>query len=109
MDIQAERDLIKDDYGNYYLATNVTGTSITVVNAAVYYSYNQMLNEDFLAEIKRIYPNEVAVGKYFTDQVARHIEELENSIQPGSIYHIDEVKEKYDLHVKPIYDDSFNI
>lgn len=109
LDIQAERDLLKDEYGNYYLATNVTGDSITIVNAAVYYSFNRMLNEEFLAELKETYPNEVAAGKFFADQVAKHIEQLENQDYPGGIYDIDEVKQKYDLHVKPLYDESFHM
>ncbi|WP_088009452.1 hypothetical protein [Indiicoccus explosivorum] len=109
MKIVEERDLMKDEYGNYYLATNVTGDSVTVVNAAVYYAFNRMLNEDLLADARNLYPNEVAAGKFFTDQVAKHIEQLEDDAVPGGIYDIDEVKQQYDLHVKPIYDESFHL
>ncbi|AQQ53994.1 hypothetical protein [Planococcus lenghuensis] len=109
MKIVAERDLIKDEYGNYYLATNVNGDNVTVVNAAVYYAFNRMLDEELLADARNLYPNEVAAGKFFADQVAKHIEQLEDEAVPGGIYDIEEVKEAYDLHVKPLYDESFHL
>lgn len=109
MDIQAERDLLKDVYGNYYIVSNSTGDSLTIVNAALYYAFNQMLDEEFVAKVKEQYPNDIACGKYFADLVERHIESLENNETPGGIYDIEEVKKQYDLHVKPIYDSSFHI
>lgn len=109
MDIQAGRDLLKDDYGNYYIVSNVSGDSLTIINAALYYAFNQTIDENFVLKARELYPNEVACGKYFADQVMQHIEELEKPDSAGAIYPIEEVKNHYDLHVKPIYDDSFHL
>ncbi|WP_033543102.1 hypothetical protein [Planococcus sp. CAU13] len=109
MDIKAGRDLLKDRYGNYYFVSNVSGKSLTIINAALFYAFKQMINEEFVAKAREIYPNEIACGKYFADQVVRHHEELEKPDSDGSIYLIDDVKEHYDLHIKPIYDDSFHL
>ena len=109
MEIQAQRDLLKDDYGNFYIVSNVSGDSLTIINAALYYAFNQTIDEGFVAKARKHYPNEVACGKYFADQDMEHIEKLEASGSDGAIYPIEEVKKHYDLHVKPIYDDSFHI
>lgn len=109
MELEAERDLIKDEYGNYYIVTNTSGDSLTLVNAALYYAFNQMLDEDFINKVNQKYPNEIACGKYFADLVQEHIDKLESDEQPGGIYEIDEVKQQYELHVKPIYDNSFHM
>lgn len=109
MDIQAERDLLKDDYGNYYIVSNASGDSLTIINAALYYAFNQMIDEEFVTKAREHYPNEVACGKYFADQVMKHVEELEQPNSAGSIYPIEEAKKHYELHVKPIYEDSFHM
>lgn len=109
MDIQAERDLLKDAYGNYYIVSNASGDSLTIINAALYYAFNQMIDEEFVSNTRKQYPNEVACGKYFADQVMRHVEELERPETAGGIFPIEEVKKHYELHVKPIYDDSFHM
>lgn len=109
MEIQAERDLLKDDYGNYYIISNASGDSLTIINAALYYAFNQMIDEKFVTKAHEQYPNEVACGKYFADQVMQHVEELERPDSAGSIYPIEEAKKHYDLHIKPIYDDSFHM
>lgn len=109
MDIQPERDMLKDDYGNYYVVSNASGDSLTIINAALYYAFNQMIDEEFVEKARELYPNEVACGKFFADQVMAHIEELEKPDSAGTIYAIDEVKKHYDLHVKPIYEDSFHM
>ncbi|WP_203332346.1 hypothetical protein [Planococcus beigongshangi] len=109
MEIQAGRDLLKDDYGNYYIVSNASGDSLTIINAALYYAFNQLIDEEFVNKARKMYPNEVACGKFFADQVMQHIEELEKPDSTGSIFPIEEVKKRYDLHVKPIYDDSFHM
>ncbi|HSJ36839.1 MAG TPA: hypothetical protein VK945_01325 [Planococcus sp. (in: firmicutes)] len=109
MDIQAERDLLKDDYGNYYIVSNASGDSLTIINAALYYAFNQTIDEKFVTKARAQYPNEVACGKYFADQVMQHVEELERPDSAGNIYPIEEVKKQYNLHVKPIYEDSFHM
>lgn len=109
MNIQAERDMLKDDYGNYYVVSNASGDSLTIINAALYYAFNQTIDEEFVTKANEQYPNEVACGKFFADQVMQQIEELEKPESAGSIYSIEEVKKQYDLHVKPIYEDSFHM
>lgn len=109
MEIQAERDLLKDDYGNYYIVSNASGDSLTIINAALYYAFNQMIDEEFVTKAREQYPNEVACGKYFADQVMEHVKELESPDSAGSIYPIEEAKKQYELHVKPIYEDSFHM
>jgi len=108
MELMAERDLLKDDYGNYYMISNASGESLTVVNAALYYAFNEMLDESLVTKVKGQYPNEIACGKYFADLVEAHIEKLEKGEMPGGIYSIEDAKQHYKLHVKPIYGDSFN-
>ncbi|MFC4712786.1 hypothetical protein [Planococcus dechangensis] len=109
MDIQAERDLLKDDYGNYYVVSYATKDSLTVVNAALYHAFNQMLTEDFVKEVKRKYPKDVAVGVYFADLVHEQIEKLEDPAFPGNIYDLNEARKEYDIHLKPIYHDSLHL
>ena len=109
MDIQAERDLLKDNYGNYYIVSNVSGNTLTIINAALYYAFNQTINNEFVTKAEELYPNEVACGKFFADQVMAHIDELEKTESVGDIFSIEEVKEHYNLHVKPIYEDSFHM
>ncbi|MFD1862152.1 hypothetical protein [Planococcus chinensis] len=109
MEIKAERDLFKDVYGNYYLATNVAHGSLTLVNAALYYAYKQALDEAFITKVQQQYPKKIAVGKYFADLVDAHIEKLQEPGAEGGIYTIEEAKEHFDLHIKPIYDHSFHV
>lgn len=109
MNIQAERDLLKDGYGNYYIVSNVSGDTLTIINAALYYAFNQTIDEEFVAKAEELYPNEVACGKFFADQVMEHIKELENPDSSGGIYSIEDVKKHFDLHIKPIYGDSFHM
>lgn len=108
MEIMAERDLLKDEYGNYYMISYASGDSLTVVNAALYYAFNETLDEALVAKVKEKYPNDIACGKYFADLVEAHIEKLENGELPGGIYPIEEVKQHYQLHIKPIYHESFH-
>lgn len=109
MDIQAERDLLKDEYGNYYVVSYATKESLTVVNAALYHAFNQVLTDEFVAKVKRKYPKGVAVGVYFADLVHEQIEKLEDPDFPGRIYDLEEVRKTYDIHLKPIYHDSFHL
>jgi hypothetical protein len=109
VDIQAKRDLLKDKFGNYYMISNATGDELTVVNVAVYYAFNQMLDESLLAKVNGKYPNKVAIGKYLADLVEEHIDRLESSESEGHIYDFKEVQKHYKLHVKPIYDKSLHM
>ncbi|TWT27895.1 hypothetical protein [Planomicrobium sp. CPCC 101110] len=109
MDIQAKRDLLKDKFGNYYIISNATGEELTVVNIAVYYAFNQMLDESLIAKVNERYPNKVAIGKYLADLAEEHIEQLERSEGEGRIYDFKEVQKHYKLHVKPIYDKSLHM
>nr|WP_316046685.1 hypothetical protein [Planococcus glaciei] len=74
MELVAERDLLKDDYGNFYMISNASGDSLTVVNAALYYAFNETLDDALVAKVRNQYPNEIACGKYFADLVEAHIE-----------------------------------
>jgi len=109
MDIKAERDLLKDDYGNYYVVSYATKDSLTVVNAALYHAFNQELTDEFVAKVKSKYPKGVAVGVYFADLVHEQIEKLEDPEFPGHIYDLNEVRKEYDIHLKPIYHDSLHL
>ena len=109
MEIVAKRDLLKDRYGNYYMVSYASKKSLTIVNAAMYHAFNQMLNEELVAKVKAKYPNDVACGKYFADLVHEQVEEMNSPEHPGNIYDIEDVKKEYDLHMKPLYDDSFHL
>jgi len=109
VDLQAKRDLLKDKFGNYYIISNATGDELTVVNIAVYYAFNQMLDESLIAKVNSKYPNKVAIGKYLADLAEEHIERLESPESEGRIYDFKEVQKHYKLHVKPIYDKSLHM
>lgn len=109
MEIVAKRDLLKDRYGNYYFVSYAAKDSLTLINAALYYAFKEIMNEELVERVKAQYPNDVACGKYFADLVKTHIEKIEKGEIPGSIYDIEEVKGKFDLHMKPIYDESFHL
>ena len=109
MEIVAKRDLLKDRYGNYYMVSYASKKSLTIVNAAMYHAFNQILNEELVAKVKAKYPNDIACGKYFADLVYEQVEQMGNPEHPGTIYDIEEVKKEYDLHMKPLYDDSFHL
>ena len=92
MEILAMRDLIQDDLGNYYAVANVGKSTITLVNAVVYYSFNRILDNDFVEEVNKQYDNKsVAVGQFFTDLVINKIEGLTSGKYPGRIYDLTDV------------------
>lgn len=108
MEIRAKKDLLKDRYGNYYVVSYASKKSLTIVNAAMYLAFNETLNENLVAKVKETYSNDIACGKYFADLVREQVEQMDVA-DKGNIYDIEEVKKEYDLHMKPLYDDSFHL
>lgn len=104
MDILVMRDLIKDALGNYYVVSKIDGKKLTLVNAVVYYSYNRILDFEYVDEIKRNYKQSVGVGQPFTDIVKSRIEGLESGKYPGGIYPLEEVLKEYDIFVDGLYE-----
>ncbi len=109
MKIIPKRDLLKDHYGNYYMVSYASKKALTIVNAAMYLAFNETLDEELVAKVKAKYPHDVACGKYFADLVHEQVEQMTSSENGGTIYDIEEVKKEYDLHMKPLYDDSFHL
>ncbi|ANU27674.1 hypothetical protein [Planococcus versutus] len=107
MEIIAEKDLLKDRYGNYYMVSHASKKALTIVNEAMYQALKETLDEELVAKVKANYLHDIACGKYFADLVHEQVEQMTNSENGGTIYDIEEVKKEYDLHIKPLYDDSF--
>lgn len=104
MDILVMRDLIRDDLGNYYIVSKIEGKHLTLVNAAVYYSYNRILDHDYVDEVKGNYEYAVGVGQPFTDIVKSRIEGLKNGKYPGGIYSLAEILKEYEVSVDGLYE-----
>ncbi|EIJ79127.1 hypothetical protein PB1_16259 [Bacillus methanolicus PB1] len=106
MKILVNRDLIRDELGNYYVASSVYGKQLTLVNAVVYYSFNRILTHDFVDEVNSQYDKEVAVGQFFTDIVKHKIERLKKGESPGGIYSLEEVLKEYVVRIDGLYEKS---
>lgn len=109
MEILIMRDLIKDDYGNYFIASRVTGNEITLVHAVHFYSFNRILSHDFVEEVNKDYNKHVAVGQYFVDMVKHRIKSLERKEVPGEIYELENVQKVYKVHFDSLYERDVNL
>lgn len=109
MEILVMRDLIKDEYGNYYIVSRVTGNELTLVNAVHFYSFNRILNHDFVEEINKDYDKHVAVGQYFVDMVKYCIKSLKRKEVPGDIHELEIVKKFYKVHFDSLYERDVNL
>jgi len=105
MEILAMRDFIRDDLGNYYAITTVGKSTITLVNAVVYYSFNRVLNNEFVEEVNKQYDHKpVAAGQVFTDLVINQIDDLTSGKYPGHIYDLTDVAKNYEIEVVNLYE-----
>lgn len=103
------RDLVKDEYGNYYIASRVMGNEITLVNAVHFYSFNRILSNDFIEDVKKQYEKYVAVGQFFVDMVKGHIESLGREEVPGDIYELADVLKIYNVRFDGLYERDVNL
>jgi hypothetical protein len=106
MEILENRDLIKDELGNYYYASSVYGKQITLVNAVVFNAFKRILDHQLVDEIKSSYDTPIAVGQIFTDMVKNKIDGLESGKYPGSIYSLEDVQKEYVVKVSGLYERS---
>ncbi len=104
MEILSLRDLIQDEYGNYYIASSVSGNKLTLVNAFQLYSFNRILSHDFVEEINKQYNKSVAVGQFFGDMVKNRIETLKRDNVPGGIYTLEDVMNYYEVSIDVHYE-----
>lgn len=109
MEIIPRRDLVKDELGNYYEITKLNNEEVTLVNAAIYYSFNRILRHEFVDEVNKNYDHPVGVGQYFTDLLKNRISGLESGKYPGSVYPLEAIKDKYSIKVEGLYEQSVHI
>lgn len=109
MELLALRDMIQDNYGNYYAITTVTEKEITIVNYIVHSTHKRILNQDFLEDVNNMYKKSVTVGKFFTDSLIQHIKTLERPSNPGNIYKLEDVLKEFDVKNDPFYEREIGI
>ncbi|MCM3454472.1 hypothetical protein M3685_11000 [Heyndrickxia oleronia] len=109
MEILQHRDLIKDELGNYYVVSAIDDNQLTLVNAVVYYSFNYILNKEFVKEVTSNYESSVGVGQFFTDLVKNKIEGLQTGKYPGGIYSLGDVLKEYQVQVESLYERNVNL
>ncbi len=105
------RDLVQDDYGNYYEIISVSETEkeIVLVNYFMHSTFKRILNESFKDEVDKKYGKSVAVGQIFTDMLKQRVDMLRESPVPGEIYHISDILEKYKVENIPLYEREVGI
>lgn len=109
MELIEQRDLIKDDLGNYYVVSSVFGKQVRLVNAVVYFSFNRILTQEFVEEVNNCYSDSVAVGQFFMDMVKSKIDGIKSGKTPGYIYNLNDVSELYNVTVDGLYERSVSI
>lgn len=97
MNIELFTDLIKDERGNYYTAVYKTDKELTLVNAMLERSYDEVLefNEDFkrkYAEYEHQY-----IGKIIMDTLRHDVVFALNENGHGRLYLLDEVTSEYQV------------
>jgi hypothetical protein len=104
MDILGLRDLVKDEYGNYYEIIQQSNDEIVLVNTFVHYTFRRLLHfdEDFKKEFKEY--EWQYIGKFFMDMLKNRVDGLETGKYPGKIYDMKEVMKEYTVNVIPFYD-----
>lgn len=98
------RDLIQDEFGNYYEIESINEGKVTLVNAAIYYSFTRIMNEHFLQEVKCRYKALVGAGQFFVDTLKDRIAMLTNDESSGRIYPLREIATEYEIEVIPIFE-----
>lgn len=104
MELLPLRDFVKDNLGNYYVVINKSSDKLILVNAVTYYSFNRILNEDFVKEMNTQYKDSVAVGQPFLDIVRNKIEGLMEGKYPGKVYLLESLQAEYDVVVDGLYE-----
>ncbi|WP_053957152.1 hypothetical protein [Inediibacterium massiliense] len=97
MEILPMRDLIKDEYDNYYVVTRISDAEkkITLVNAYMELSFRRILffNDNFKKEFKNY--EGLYLGQQAMDILKYRINSLETGEVPGHIYSLNDVKKEY--------------
>lgn len=110
MDINPIRDLIKDEYGNYYviikMSLNDTENKLTIVNAFVHMTFRRILHfdKDFQNDFKDY--EWQYIGKFFMDMLKNRVKGIEKGDLPGNIYNMEEIKQKFKLDIIHFYEKS---
>ena len=100
MDILPLRDMVKDEYENYYFVIAKDKESVTLVNAFMEISFRQILCLE--NDIFREYDNQY-MGKFITDILKTRINALQEKRMAGNIFNLDEVMENYTVKFTPLY------
>mgnify|MGYP001184949057 CR=1 FL=1 len=108
MDILLLRDLVVDEYGNYYIAMreseNEGVKELTLVNAFIDLSFRRILTFDDsfkkeFAEYEHKY-----LGQQAMDILKSRIEQLSKHEVPGGIYKLSDVLQEYKVKFIPFFE-----
>jgi hypothetical protein len=97
LDIVVLRDLIKDERGNYYVALQINGNELTLVNAFVELSFRTILlfNDKFRDKYAN-YEHQF-MGKIAMDDLRHQYVDLINKKGAGHIYSLEEAGQAFRL------------
>lgn len=98
------RDLVKDEMGNYYLIQSISSDKIILVNAVVDYASRRVIDDEFYSEHKGETPINFA-----TQMLQNQIERLASGQAKGEIYLLDSLKSRYEVVVNGLYNPSAQV
>jgi hypothetical protein len=95
VNIELEKDLIKDDRGNYYAAIHKEGKELTLVNALVERSYSDVLTftDDFRSKYAEFEGQ--FIGKIAADALRHDVVFAARADGEGRMYQLDQVAAAY--------------
>ena len=103
MELVPLRDLIKDEYGNYYFVIRSDGETLMLVNAFMEISFRRILpitnDYDDLEKYRG-----KGLGQKPMDTLKHIISSLDNGKSPGYIYNLDDIKHSYNIKFIPLYE-----
>lgn len=105
LEILPRRDLIIDEYGNYYTAVTVKSNEIVLVNAFMKLSFQRLLKLENISKEYTEYDGQY-FGKIAMDMLKNKIENLKTNKIPGNIYRIEDIREEYKINFIPLYESS---
>ncbi|WP_419875868.1 hypothetical protein [Candidatus Pristimantibacillus sp. PTI5] len=95
MNVELLKDLIKDDRGNYYAAVHKEGNDLTLVNAMLERSYEDLL--EFNEEFKQKYAEyeHQFIGKIIMDKVRHDVVFASKEDGHGRMHDLGKVMSEY--------------
>jgi hypothetical protein len=95
LNIELYKDLIKDDRGNYYVAVHKEGKELTLINAMVERSYEELLVFDEEFKMKYEEYEHQFIGKIIMDKVRHDVVFASKEDGHGRMHDLDTVARDY--------------